>query len=90
MGDYAVTGSGLHYEPVSLEVLEQRLARADKPGQHLWVMISGHLVSDPLAVGQLMLDMETLLSFAGPCCYKCEEPFSGRLARRPCRGSVTR
>jgi hypothetical protein len=47
-------------------------------------------VDDPvnLLVGAdaVLMDAENLIMMAGPGCFKCEQPYSRRLARRPCRG----
>ena len=82
---------GTKYLPPDLGTLDQRMAAADRPGEHLWVMTAAWRVTDPRAArdGPVLLDIENILAFAGPGCFKCEEPFSNRLARSPCRGNVT-
>lgn len=65
----------------------QRLEQLDKPGAHLWVYVAAWAAGDPRATDAL-LDNENLVSLTGPGCFKCEQPFSNRLARRPCRGKV--
>lgn len=55
-------------------------------------MTAAWQVTDPRAArdGELhLMDRENLLMIAGPGCYKCERPFSNRVAKQPCRGSVT-
>lgn len=50
-------------------------------------------VTEPRAIraddGPNFLDRENLMVLVGPGCFKCEREFSNRLARQPCRGSVT-
>lgn len=72
------------------EVLERRLAAADKPAEHLWIAMAMFQV-DPRrwAAEQVHLDTENLLTIEGPGCFKCEQKFSNRLARQPCRGAVS-
>ena len=83
-----VTGGGVRYEAPAAELLDRRLMAADKPGRHMWVLTAAWLTADPES-GQINMDAENLLSVQGPGCFKCEQPYSRRLARRPCRGSVT-
>jgi hypothetical protein len=84
--------SGVQVGVPDQATLDRRLKQADKPGEHLWVVLAAWRVADPRAVrngqGPILLDAETLVSLNGCGCFKCEEPFSNRLARRPCRGSV--
>lgn len=81
------------YESLPREILDKRMAAADKPGQHLWCMVVAWHVPDPRKVVESddpqLMDQENLLSFSGPGCLKCEQPFSNRMAKRPCRGSVS-
>lgn len=72
------------------KVLERRLAAADKPAEHLWIAMAMFQV-DPRrwAAEQVHMDTENLLTIEGPGCFKCEQKFSNRLARQPCRGSVS-
>lgn len=84
-----VSGTGMKLEAPGPDVLERRLAAADRPGEHLWVAAAAWQV-DPRAWqgGVVHLDMENLLDVQGAGCFKCEQRFSNRVARRPCRGSV--
>lgn len=85
-----VTGTGTDYQPPTRQVLDKRLHRADRPGQHLWLMTAAWALDDPersIREAQY-LDAENLLVIAGPGCYKCEREYSRKLARQPCRGSV--
>ena len=36
-----------------------------------------------------ILDRENLIALAGPGCYKCEQPYSKKIADQPCAGSVS-
>lgn len=70
--------------------IAQRVVQLDPgPGAHLWVMLAAWYVANPREP-EINLDRENLLSLNGPGCYKCEQPFSKRLAKKPCRGpSIT-
>lgn len=68
-------------------VFGRRLELLDQPGAHLWVYVAAWATSNPRAT-EAQLDSENLVSLTGPGCFKCEQPFSNRLARRPCRGKV--
>ena len=72
--------------------LDERLAAADQPGQHLWVMTAAWKVPDPQqwasATRDVFLDNENLIMLSGPGCLKCEEPWSRKRAARPCPGST--
>jgi hypothetical protein len=88
----AVGGAGVRYVPASHDVLDRRIAALDRPGEHLWIMVGAWHIADPAAardpdVPQLM-DAENLLSFQGPGCLKCERPYSAKMAKRRCLGSV--
>ena len=76
--------SGCIPDPV---VFAARLAVLDRPGAHLWVYVAAWAAPDPRA-SETILNAENLLSLTGPGCYKCEQPFSNRLARKPCRGEI--
>lgn len=73
-------------------VLEARRKAADRPGRHFWVMAGAWRVSDPQAcatgTGPVLMDAESLVMFTGPGCMKCEQPWSRKLERRPCRGTL--
>lgn len=80
------------YQPPAQDQLEQRLRAADIRGRHLWVMTAAWLIADPAsafdpAVIKLM-DRENIVGLAGPGCYKCEQPYDPRIARKPCRGKL--
>lgn len=83
---------GHRYLPPDGETSGRRFAAADKPGEHLWIMTVAWLVPDPRAMrdpaNPALLDQENILLAAGPGCYKCEMPYSNRLAKRVCRGSI--
>lgn len=79
------------YEMPSRDTIDARMAVADQPGHHLWVMLSAWHISDPRAAitgdATQLLDQENLIMVQGPGCFKCEQPFSNRLARKPCYGN---
>lgn len=86
--DIRVTrGTGLFADIAGSDtaVFARRLRQLDKPGAHLWVYTAAWATTEPRA-REAQLDSENLVSLAGPGCWKCEQPFSNRLARRPCRG----
>lgn len=90
MNDIRVTtGTGLFADVAGSDtaVFAGRLQQLDKPGAHLWVYVAGWAAADPRA-RQAQLDAENLISLTGPGCWKCEQPFSNRLAKRPCRGRI--
>ena len=80
------------YLPPSPEVLARRLAAADKPGEHLWVMIGTWYLDDPTKAYDpaeiKIMDRDNLLFFQGPGCFKCEKPFSKAMTKRRCLGNV--
>lgn len=84
-----VSPTGIKLEAPTPDVLDRRLAAADRPAEHLWTALAVWQV-DPRAWlgGQVMLDTENLLNVQGVGCFKCEQRFSNRVARQPCRGSV--
>lgn len=65
-------------------------------GEHLWVYLAMFKMADATLKASLegrvpgpeILDHENLLSVEGPGCFKCEEPFSPRLAHRKCTGTM--
>lgn len=87
MSERVTTGQGIRYGNPDNEVLTRRREQLNKPGQHLWVIVSAWAVADPRS-DEILLDGETLVMLQGPGCFKCEQPFSNRLARRPCRGGM--
>ena len=80
------------YQAPTFEQMEKRLIAADKPGQHLWIMTAAWLINDPASAFDpdiiKLMDRENITAFAGPGCYKCEQPYSKRLAKKTCRGSI--
>jgi hypothetical protein len=62
-------------------------ARLDRgPGHHMWVWLGVWYVANPREM-EVNLDRENLINLAGPGCYKCDQPYSNRLAKQPCRGA---
>lgn len=62
-----------------------------RTGDHLWVVTTAYRVvpeqwhsGDPTVTP--MLDMENLLSVAGPGCFYCEQVYTPLLATRRCKG----
>lgn len=82
------TGTGMFRE-INLDQvsLDRRLEQLDRPGAHLWVYVGVWATSTPREP-EAHLDSENLVGLNGPGCYKCEQPYSNRLARRPCRGRI--
>jgi hypothetical protein len=74
------------------QVLDKRLAAADRPGEHIWIVVASWRITEPASMARsgdaVNLDAENLLSLAGPGCFKCEKPYSSSLAKRRCLGSV--
>jgi len=71
---------------IQIEASHRHHGKVDwQPGQHLWTVVGMWQIRDP-ASGQLMLDVENLLTVEGPGCYVCEEQYSPELAVRPCTG----
>jgi hypothetical protein len=85
------TGAHYHADPRD-EARARKVAAADQPGKHMWIMLAAWIVTDPQgwATGTRpqMLDYENLATLDGPGCYKCEQPWSRKLAAQPCRGSL--
>lgn len=91
MNEVRVTrGTGLFHdvEGSDSSVFARRLELLDKPGAHLWVYVAAWATTEPRAT-EARLDSENLVSLTGPGCFKCEQPFSNRVARKPCRGRIT-
>ena len=84
--------TGTRYQPPSRRSLDARLHAMDKPGQHIWVMTAAWRILDPASAydpeHMKILDLENLVGFAGPGCYKCEKEYSAKMAKRPCLGSI--
>jgi hypothetical protein len=80
------------YLPPEREILDKRLTAADRPGEHLWIMTAAWLLADPASASDpskiKLMDRENLVTLAGPGCWKCEEEYSPRLAKRRCRGKL--
>lgn len=72
----------------SAATLDKRLEACDKPGEHLWILMASWHLTDPERPGEVFLDIENLLIFTSPGCFKCELPYSRKLARMPCRGKI--
>lgn len=73
-------------------ILEHRRTMHDRPGEHLWVISAAWRVADPAGIlisgSEVLMDGESLLMIEGPGCFKCEQPYSRRLARKRCRGGM--
>lgn len=71
----------------------QTTLRDPGPGRHLWTMLAVWSVADPTAAqdptATIHLDRENLLTIEGPGCFKCEEPYTPRLAGRRCQGRMS-
>lgn len=76
-------GTGIRVQLPMARVLDARRSRADRPGEHLWIVMATWSVSDPERP-EMHLDAENVLEIAGPGCVKCEREYSRKLARRPC------
>jgi hypothetical protein len=87
-----VGGAGVHYAPIPSTIMDARLRAADKPGEHLWIMTAAWTIADPATARDpeviKMMDRENLVLFAGPGCFKCERPYSGKMAKRRCLGRL--
>jgi hypothetical protein len=58
-----------------------------RTGDHFWIMITSYKVDPVKAMqGEQLMDHESLVSVAGPCCYYCELPYTKTLASRRCKG----
>ena len=89
----AVSGAGVRYQPPPRTTTAARMAAADKPGEHLWVMTAAWLIADPASARDpgtpKLMDAENLVLFAGPGCFKCEREYSAKMAKRRCLGRLT-
>jgi hypothetical protein len=80
---------------VSPSTIDQRMTDPGA-GEHLWVMAAAFQVADSTIKamnegkdpGDQHMDHENLISLQGPGCYKCEEPYSKRMALRRCKGTM--
>lgn len=92
MTAYGIRGAGMHYEPPGTQRLDNRLANVDKPGEHIWIMTAAWLIADPTTARDpdviKVMDAENLVMFAGPGCLKCERPYSAKMTKRRCLGSL--
>lgn len=55
------------------------------PGEHLWTVTGMWTVKDPTAE-QVLLDIENLITLAGPGCFICEQGYAQAIAGGPCPG----
>lgn len=84
----SVEGTGIRYDLPSSAVLDRRAQQADKPGEHLWVVLATWHISDPERPGAEFLDQENLILVTGVGCFKCEKEYSRQLAKQRCTGSL--
>lgn len=63
---------------------EVRRARAER--DHLWIAAFGYRVAVPLPDETVMFDLENLVTGPDIGCFICEQPYTDRLASRPCPG----
>lgn len=86
-------GAGVRYRPIPKDALDRRLRAADRPGEHLWVMVAAWRIADPSTAQDpdvlKLMDAENLVQFNGPGCFKCERAYSGKMAKRRCLGRIT-
>lgn len=88
----AIYGAGVEV-PVTLEntgIYTERNVADRVPfnkGEHTWLAMCGYLLSDPrpIKANQIILDGENLVTGPYIGCYWCEEPYTPRLARKPCK-----
>lgn len=82
----------VRYEPLTRRALDARLTALDRPGEHLWIVTAAWHIADPASAwdpGVLtLLDQENLIAMPAPGCYKCEKPYSAKMAKRRCLGSA--
>jgi hypothetical protein len=87
-----VSGTGIRYQPIPADRLQRRLQAADRPGEHIWVMVAAWLIADPSSARDpdalKLMDAENLVQFNGPGCFKCERPYSAKMAKRRCLGRI--
>lgn len=67
-------------------LLEEKVIRALRLGEHLWIATAAWMVPEPGKDEALLLDRENLLVSPQIGCYICEEPWSQRMAHRRCSG----
>lgn len=63
---------------------EVRLARRKR--DHLWIAAFAYRVAMPLPAETVMFDLENLITGPEIGCFICEQPYTDRLANRPCPG----
>jgi hypothetical protein len=70
---------------------DERVRHATSDGDHVWVVLVTHLVSDPVSfnAGEAHLDAESIAS-ANLGCFVCEQPWTPRLTHRRCPGEPRR
>lgn len=81
------------YEPGAAAesgALLEKVMRALRLGEHLWIATAAWLVPEPSTTETLLLDRENLLVSPAIGCYVCEEPYSRRIAHRRCSGKGKR
>jgi hypothetical protein len=88
----ALGSAGVRYEPIDPRTMAARMARADRPREHIWVMVAAWIIAQPGSARDpdviKLLDRENLVQFQGPGCFKCEQPYSAALAAKPCKGRL--
>lgn len=58
------------------------------PGEHRWTMVAVHQVSrNQIESGNYTMDLESILTIAGPGCVLCEEIYED-VKDQPCPGPV--
>lgn len=68
---------------------DELIAAAERTGSHVWITTVAYRCADPAAPGPFMLDRENLLIYPRVGCYRCEQPYTPRLAHRRCTGDPT-
>ena len=88
--DWKIRGSGVQQE-MAISAVRGKLIDTG-PGEHLWVIVCTHLVTEPSRAQDqdacFNLDLENLADAAGPLCFKCEQSWSAELEAALCPGSV--
>lgn len=59
-----------------------------RSGNHYWIMIASFHVEPSVwqPNDKPILDYENLVSFTGPGCFYCENPYTAYYANRKCKG----
>lgn len=74
----------------AMQQFDEDLARAEKADEHVWIIAVAHRITAEHArtvhagAEPAILDAESAI-VTGLGCYRCEEPYSPRLASRRCR-----